>query len=76
MLAATVAVKNEWFLALFWKKGKILPILKHYKHIERIHKDFALTTNGVQILVLNPKKGTQLIKGDDSDKVKRAKYMI
>ena len=45
-------------------------------HIKRIHEDFALTTNSVKISAPNPKKETQLIKGHDSDKVKRAKYMI
>ena len=28
-------------------------------HIKRIQEDFALTTNGVRISALNPKKGTQ-----------------
>ena len=43
---------------------------------ERIDEDFTLKTNKVNISALNPKKGILVIKGDDPDRVKRAKYIM
>ena len=46
------------------------------ERINRIQEDYMLPTNGMEIAVLNLNNATQLIEGDDLDKVKISKYII
>ena len=46
------------------------------ERINRIQEDYMLPTNDMEIAVLNSYNATQLIQGDDPDKVKISKYII